>query len=151
VSIEEDKDIAALSATGIVKAAAVMHAVSGLFTVLGVVQLAGATFYGAYAPLTQGKWGLAALGILAIALGTRIVKMRFAWSIAATLLAFALAPLSTAWLLLCASAGALSLMQSAAAGACWLAALLVPLSIPDARRADEARTRLAKSGLDLGL
>ena len=151
MSIQDDNDIAALGATGLVKAAALVQAVSGLFTLLGVVQLAGATFFGAYAPLTQGKWALGALGLLAMVLGARLVKMRMQRTAAAALLAIVLAPLATGWLLLCASAGALSLMQSAAAGASWLALLLVLLSIPDTRRADAARARLAASGMDIGM
>jgi hypothetical protein len=151
MTTKDDSDLAALGATWMVKAAAIVHAVSGLFTVLGVVQLAGLVFFGEYEPLNAAKWGLAALGALAIVLATRLVKMRMRWTIAATLLALVLAPLATAWLVLCVSVGAYSLMQSAAAGASWLAVVLLPLAIPDTRRASSARTRLAASGLDIGL
>jgi hypothetical protein len=148
---EDVGDISLLGTTWLVKAAATVQGVSGLFVVLGVLQLAGSVFFGGYEPLNVGKWALAALGAIAIVVGARLTKMRVGATVAAIVVALVLAPLAVAWLALCVSAGVYSLMHSAAAGVSCLAAVLVPLTIRDVRRAAAVRAKLAASGLDLGL
>ena len=147
----EDTDVQSLDASTLVKAAAAMQALSGLFTGLGAVQLLiSGQFVGDLRWAQYVVWALGALALASMALAAQVMRMRMPRTIVATIVAVVLAPGVTAWFAFCVSHSIFSLMQMVSLIASWLAAILLPFTLPATKRATEMRKRLSDAGLDLG-
>lgn len=147
----DETDVQSLDASGLVKAAAAAEGLSGLFTGLGAVQLMiSGEFVGDYRWAQYVVWTLGVLGLASLALAAQVMRMRMPRTIAAMTVALVLAPGVTAWFVFCVANSIFSFMQLVSLLASWVAALLLPFTLPATKRATEMRKRLSDAGLDLG-
>lgn len=147
--MSDEPDIQSLDAPGVVKAAAALLGVAGLFTALAAVQLEISVMF--YEPLAQwSERALLVMGAASLGLATQVTRMRMPRTLAATVLAVVMAPATTAWLVYCVTSALFSLMQLGSVAASWGAALLLPFAIPATKRAADMRKKLADAGMDLG-
>ena len=151
LALRDETDVQSLDATALVKAGAAAQALSGLFTGLGAVQLMiSGQFVGELRWAQYAVWTLGVVGLLLLGLAAQLMRMRLPRSVAATAVAFLVAPSVTAWFAFCVAHGIFSFMQMVSLAASWAAALVLPFTLPAAKRATEMRKRLSDAGLDLG-
>ncbi len=147
----EDTDVQSLDASAIVKAAAAVEALSGLFTGLGALQLMiSGQFVGELRWAQYAVWALGLAGLASLVLASQVMRMRMGRTLVAMLTALALAPAVMAWFAFCVAHEIFSFMQMISVLASWAAALALPFTLPATKRASEMRKRLSDAGLDLG-
>jgi hypothetical protein len=141
-----------LEAPPLVKAAAAVQGVSGLYVALAAFQLLiSLEFYGRLLVVQYLNWALLALGIvqLVFALGTLRARLRSA--IVSTAIAWILAPTILGWAAVCISVSIFSCIQAGAILLVASAAMLSPFAIAGARKAEAVRKKLEAEGMDLGM
>lgn len=144
-----EDDVAMSAPTVLIRAAAGVLAVAGLLTGLtGLQTVMSVVVFGAFGfvPPTQ-----IALGIATIAVAFYLGRARDWAALAALGAAGALLALNVAWLIFSFANLLFSLFALLSAFAPLGAGILVLLAAADVRRASQARRRLSRSGLDLGI
>lgn len=150
MTLEADSDLSRLDAPLVVKLAAAVSGVAGLFACLGGLQPATSLIFRELW-LAAVVWSLVAAGAAQLVLGFMLVRNRAWVAVGATVLAPITLLLSLGWAVFALSNGAFSCLNVLAVPLGIGATILAPLSIGPARRATAARQRLADQGVDLGL
>ncbi len=144
-----EEDVALAAPTVMIRAAAGVLALTGLLTALtGLQTLLSVAVFGVFsvAPYLQLAFGVATIA-LAFYLGrARDWAALFGLGVSGALLA-----LNGAWLVFSFANAFFSLFALVSAFAPLGTGILVLLAAADVRRASQARRRLQKSGLDLGI
>jgi len=145
-----DSDVAATAPTTMVKVAASLQALCGLFWALaGLQSVVSLTFRSPF--VGAMPWLMIVGGIAMIALGAKIYRAHGTAAIAGAMLGAVCALAMASWFIGTMMIGVFScislLVMPLALGAC----ITAVLAIGPSRQASAARQRLADQGLDLGL
>ncbi len=149
---ESEKEISALATPFVVRAAAALQAVSGLYLAISAIQLlVSLRFVGELAPIQYLNWAFIPLGVLQILAAARLLRMRAGWGWVALALALVVALGATSWVALNVFFGIFSCMQLGTVSFAWIALVLTPFTIGPLARASRARRALERDGMSLGL
>ena len=149
---EELEGTSALNAPFVVRAAAAVQAVGGVYLLLSAVQLlTSIVFYGDAAPMQYANWVLGALGAIQAYLAIRVYRMQIPMVIASAVLAGVLCISVIAWVVLCIRFEIYSCMQLGSVLLEVTTVALLPFAIGPSQRASKARKALEDAGLDLGI
>lgn len=149
---ETEGAAAALNAPRVVRVAAAVQAVGGVYLVLSSVQLLTSfVFFGEAVLMQYANWALGALGATQAYLALRVYRMELPLVIASAVLAGLLSVAVLVWVAFSLRFTIFSCMQLGAVVLEIAAAGLLPFVIGPARRAGEARRKLEDEGLDLGM
>lgn len=146
----EDSDLRLLAAPMVLKLAAAISGVAGLFACLGGLQPATSLIFREPWPKIL-VWSLVFGGAAQVILGFLLVRNRESVAIAASILAPLMVLMSAVWLFFALANGAFGCPNLLAIPLGLAAAILSPMSIGPARRASAARRRLSDQGVELGL
>ena len=147
----DDASLAALAVPPAVKAAALLHGVSGIYVALSAIQLlVSVTFFGPLAVMQWLNWALVLVGVLHVAVAGRVYRMRRPWGSVGLFGSLFSCGLVTGWVVANVSFAIFSCMQLGALALTWTTLAAAPFALGPIRRAEAARAKLAESGLDLG-
>lgn len=145
-----ESDLQLLQPTLVVKLAAAITGVFGLFACLGGLQPATSLVFNALW-LALVVWGLVLAGAAQVVLAFMLVRNRAWVAIAATVLAPVTLILTLVWGVVALGAGGFGCPNLLAIPLGIASCILAPLTIGPARRASAARQRLSDQGVELGM
>lgn len=149
---ESDADVAALRVPFVVRVAAALQAVSGLYLLVSAIQLLiSVRFFGELVLLQILNWVFVVVGLAQLFGAAQVVRLRAPYGWVASVLAALVALLSTVWVATNVYFMIFSCMQVGTVLFAWCAAILAPFTLKPIARASAARRALAKDGLELGL
>lgn len=146
----EDSDLRLLAAPMVVKLAAAISGIAGLFACLGGLQPATSLIFRELWPRLL-VWSLVFGGAGQVVMAFLLVRNREWVAIAASVFAPLMLVMSAMWLFFALANGAFGCPNILAIPLGLAAAILSPMSIGPARQASAARRRLSDQGIELGL
>jgi hypothetical protein len=152
MSERDEAGLQSLDAPFVVRAAAAVQAVCGLYLLLSAVQLlTSIRFYGEVVIIQYANWAFLALGVAQVFVAAQTVRVRPPYGWVGTVLSGLVALAVTLWVGANVYFTIFSCMQVGTLAFAWTAAILSPFTIGPIARAASVRKQLEDQGMDLGL
>jgi uncharacterized membrane protein HdeD (DUF308 family) len=152
VSERDEVGLQSLDAPFVVRAAAAVQAVCGLYLLLSAVQLlTSIRFYGELVLVQYANWAFLVLGVAQVFVAAQTVRLRPPYGWVGTVLSGVVALAVTLWVGANVVFMIFSCMQVGTLVFAWAAAILSPFTIGPIARAAAVRRQLEDQGMDLGL
>ncbi|GAB4213233.1 MAG: hypothetical protein OHK0013_36930 [Sandaracinaceae bacterium] len=147
-----EADLQSLDAPFVVRAAAAVQAVCGLYLLLSAVQLlTSIRFHGELVIIQYANWAFLALGVAQVFVAAQTIRVRPPYGWIGTALSALVALAVTLWIAANVYFMIFSCMQLGTLVFAWGAAVLSPFTIAPIARAASVRKQLEDQGMDLGL